>query len=119
MAYYLKYPPEKGHEKTTSSPHFSLGIVERGNASARENHPTQERRDAAGRENDRGQGSLKSQKVAQSLNETMRKQDCLASSQDIEMAKSVKLTLTIVFDFSWADCNSNKIYNNILKDNLN
>ena len=30
MAYYLKYPPEKGHEKTTSSPHFSLGIVERG-----------------------------------------------------------------------------------------
>ena len=29
-----------------------------------------------------------------------------------------KFCITIVFDFSWADCNSNKIYSNILKENL-
>ena len=31
-------------------PHFSSGIVERAKRGARENHPTGERRDAAGRE---------------------------------------------------------------------
>ena len=33
-------------QQTISSPHFPSGIEKRANASARENHPTQERRDA-------------------------------------------------------------------------
>ena len=64
MAYYLKYPPEKGHEKTTSSPHFSSEIVERGKRERARNSPHARKA---------RRGSLKSQKVAQSLNETMRK----------------------------------------------
>ena len=73
MAYYLEYPPKSDREVD-----YVIRVVlifpqeelsER-NASACENHPTRERRYAEGRENDRGQGSLKSQKFAQSLNET-------------------------------------------------
>ena len=70
MAYYLEYPPKVITSRLRVVLIFPQEELSERNASACENHPTRERRYAEGRENDRGQGSLISQKFAQSLNET-------------------------------------------------